>query len=314
MKHRTFLWNLFFSMALLAGCATPPPPSAQGVHLFLQEDYAAASMELAPLAERGDPTAQYYTGLMRLKGVSANPDTLTEAVDLIVASARAGNNEALALIVVLSMNDRQRRAFARASYAQLAPLNEGVMADGTYFSNKSVNLNRRSFRLAENAAKGPVSLPLLTFMGLAIRGVDSWPPEHQALSVSDETLLDVDLARAERNDKYAAARLANRHKRGLGVEVSPVLAFEWNMKAARSSPPPRNCVYQAPVGGGASSVYCYDAGAASAGVPKAMLELCRAYAGGVGVAKDARQAIRWCNNAAEYDRWRDDAQSILSGL
>lgn len=314
VKHRNFLWSLFVGMALFAGCATQPPPYAEGVRLFLQEDYVAAGAELAPLAERGEPTAQYYTGMMRLKGVSNTPHDLDEALDLLNASARAGNTDALAVLVILGMNERERALFATAINFQPAPLKEGVMPDGTYFSNRSVNLDARSRRLAEAAAGGPVSLPLLIEMVGAIYDMESWPSDSRAVSVSSSVLREIDSARADRGDKYAAARLGNRYKEGLGVDKDIRLAFEWNLKAARTSPPPRNCVYQAPVGGGASSVYCYDAGAASAGVPKAILEVCRAYAEGAGVARNTDRAVRWCERAAEHGRWRDEAETILTAL
>lgn len=302
------------SLALLAGCATQPPPYAEGVQLFLQEDYAAASAELAPLAERGDPTAQYYTAVMRLKGVSDTPRAPDDALSLLNASARSGDTDALAVLVVLSMTEGERALFAAATDFQPARPKDGARPDGPYLSILSANFSMRSHRLAEAAAGGPVSLPLLIEMIKAIYDIESWPPDSKAVGVSGSVLREIDGARAKRGDKYAAARLGHRYKEGIGVDRNLALAFEWNLKAARSSPAPRNCIYQAPVGDGAGSVYCYEAGVATAGVPEAMLEVCRAYAQGAGVAQNPARATRWCKRAAKHPSLRAEAEAVLAAL
>ena len=313
MKHHIFLSQLMLSLALLAGCATPPP-YAEGVQLFMQEDYAAASAELAPLAERGDPTAQYYTAVMRLKGVSDTPRAPDDALSLLCASARRGDREAFAVLVVLSMTEEERTLFAAATAFQPAPLKDSTMLDEPYLSIMSANSSMHSRRLAEAATGGPVSLPLLIEMIKAIYDIESWPPDSKAVGVSSSVLREIDDARARRGDKYAAARLGHRYKEGLGVDRNLALAFEWHLKAARPSPAPRNCIYQAPVGDGAGSVYCYPAGVATAGVPEAMLEVCRAYAQGAGVAQNPARATRWCNRAARHPNLRAEAEAILAAL
>ena len=313
MKHHVFLSQLILSLALLAGCATPPP-YAEGVQLFMQEDYAAASAELAPLAERGDPTAQYYTAVMRLKGVSDTPRAPDDALNLLSASARSGERDALAVLVVLAMTEEERASFAAAAEFRRAPLKDGAIAGWPYFPTLSANSSMRSRRLAEAAAGGPVSLPLLIEMIKAIYDIESWPPDSKTVDVDGSVLREIDDARARRGDKYAAARLGHRYKEGLGVERNLKLAFEWHLKAARPSPAPRNCIYQAPVGDGAGSVYCYPAGAATAGVPEAMLEVCRAYAQGAGVAQNPARATRWCNRAAKHPSLRAEAEAVLAAL
>ena len=70
----------------------------------------------------------------------------------------------------------------------------------------------------------------------AIYDMESWPPGSRAVSVSSSVLRDIDKARADRGDKYAAARLGNRYKEGLSVGKDLSLAFEWNLKAAQTSP------------------------------------------------------------------------------
>ncbi|MDH4186056.1 MAG: hypothetical protein OEV08_03580, partial [Nitrospira sp.] len=53
-----------------------------GISAFEKGDYQTARQELRPLAENGDPKAQYYIGLMLYSGKGVTPDAV-EALNWI---------------------------------------------------------------------------------------------------------------------------------------------------------------------------------------------------------------------------------------
>lgn len=317
MKHRRLLGALLIALSLITACATSAP-SAEGVQAYLRQDYEQAVAQLDPLAQKGDATAQYYVALMTLEGRPAATTAIAtpgQALTLLAASASAGDNKALATLIVLSLAPPEREALADAFNTEpAAPLMEGVIPGATVPLSAITVLQPRARTLAEAAAGGPLPFAMTIALASALKTVETWPAENQTLGSGAFSLYKIDKARAERNDKYAAARLGNRYKDGVGVAQDPAEAFRWHRKAARTSGPPRNCVYQAPVGDTSGSVMCFDAGPTVSGVPKAMLEVCRAYADGVGVDRNPARAKRWCNRAAKNAQWRQEAEAILASL
>lgn len=316
MKHRRRFGALLIALSLITACATSAP-SAEGVQAYLRQDYQQALAQLDPLARKGDATAQYYVALMTLEG---RPEATTaiatpaQALALLAASASAGDNRALATLIVLSLTPPEREALAEAFKTQPAPPLEDLIPGVTFSLSAAAVLQPRAHAIAEATAGGPLPLAMMISIASALKTVETWPAGSQTLEAGAFSFYEIDKARAERNDKYAAARLGNRYKEGVGAAQDPAAAFRWHRKAARTSGPPRNCVYQAPVGDAPASVMCFDAGAVVAGVPKAMLELCRAYADGVGVDRNPARAKRWCRRAAKDAQWREEAEAILASL
>lgn len=314
MKHKRLLSALLIALSLITACATPPP-SAEGVQAYLRQDYQQAVAQLDPLVQKGDAAAQYYVALMTLEGQPAATTAIAtpaQALTLLAASAGAGDNSALATLIVLSLAPPEREALADAFNTEPVPLMEGVIPGATVPLSATAALQPRA--LAEAAAGGPLPFAMMIAIASALKTVETWPAENQTLGSGAFSLYEIDKARAERDDKYAAARLGNRYKNGAGVAQDPAEAFRWHRKAASASGPPRNCVYQAPVGDAPGSVMCFDAGPAVSGVPKAMLEVCRAYADGAGVDRNPARAKRWCNRAAKDAQWRQEAEAILASL
>ncbi|GAB4528986.1 MAG: hypothetical protein Kow00133_17820 [Amphiplicatus sp.] len=308
---------LWVAVAALAGCVGGPPPWAEGARLFDRGDYAGAHEALSPLARQGDPAALYYTARMTLSGVSPAPIPLEQATADLVRAARGGSDEAHGLLLLMAMTLDERAQFgaAKASFSRAFPYRTGSDPQSRQAAVfELLALREPAVLIAEQVAGGPVNGPTVDAMLQLHEDAARWPEASKAVRPADQDFLAIDEARAKAGDKYAQARLANRYAEGRGVERDLKQAFDWRLKAARASAAPRNCVYQAPVGGGSGSVYCYDAGAATAGLPAAKLEICRAYAEGSGVEQNVRAAKKWCERAREHPRYKDEAEKILAAL
>ena len=75
-----------------AGAATAPNLQ-RGVAAFDKRDYAIALRELNPLAEHGDPQAQYYVGLMHENGWGVRR-SYEQAIPFFRKAADQGNAQA----------------------------------------------------------------------------------------------------------------------------------------------------------------------------------------------------------------------------
>ena len=92
---------LFIALVL---SSMPPIADASfesGVAAFQQSDYQAAYQELYPLAEAGDPKAQYYIGFMHYSGKGVNQDSL-EALKWVKPAAESGLAEAQYLFAMMN--------------------------------------------------------------------------------------------------------------------------------------------------------------------------------------------------------------------
>ncbi len=307
--------RLLASLAFLAGCATTAP-SEEGARLYGEGAYEEAWRSLVPVAGKGDPDAKYYIGLMALSGDAPASQDPAASVRTIADAAALGHLPAYGLLLLLSMSDDERAAFriASAEWTLKRIPSQTSYADLQRLSMLSAAQIPAAQALAERKAAGPIPIGSLLAMADLAETMDSWPDPPLAARPQDSDLLAVDETLANRGDKYAQARLGNRYAEGRGVAVDPEAAFKWRLRAAKTSGAPRNCVYQAPVGGGSGSTYCYDSGTATAGLPSAKLEVCRSYATGVGAPRDARQARVWCERAAKAKNLRAEAEAILEGL
>lgn len=72
-----------------------------GVAAFQKADYQAAFQELYPLAEAGDPKAQYYLGFMHYSGKGVTQDS-TEALKWVKPAAESGLAEAQYLFAMMN--------------------------------------------------------------------------------------------------------------------------------------------------------------------------------------------------------------------
>ena len=81
------------ALCLFMVCATARADLASGLKAYDGRDYATAIKELKPLAEQGNPRAQYVVGAMYLggKGVAKDPK---QALDWITKSANNGYKDA----------------------------------------------------------------------------------------------------------------------------------------------------------------------------------------------------------------------------
>jgi len=94
--------TVFLSIVLLL-CSIPQIAGAgldSGVSAFERGDYPTAHQELRPLAENGDPKAQYYIGLMSYSGKGAAQDN-AEAIKWIKPAAEKGIADAQYLYALL---------------------------------------------------------------------------------------------------------------------------------------------------------------------------------------------------------------------
>ncbi|MDH4098618.1 MAG: hypothetical protein OEU87_09925 [Nitrospira sp.] len=71
-----------------------------GISAFEKGDYQTAHQELRPLAENGDPKAQYYIGLMLYSGKGVTPDAV-EALNWIKPAAEKGIADAQYIYALL---------------------------------------------------------------------------------------------------------------------------------------------------------------------------------------------------------------------
>lgn len=294
------------------------PPSASGVAAYKQGDTLTAFTELVPLADSGDATAQYYSSLIIMEKTSPERSGSQQSVlPWLINSAKNGNDQAFAMIIVLAMTESQYNAFIEATDmigSRASGLRRGTTSDGTRYVGGPLRLDGQAGVIAEQVSAGPLSLFVRSEMALAAFKFHEESLIRPAGSIRESDLVSIDKSRAKNGNKYAQARLGNRYAEGLGVERDTKTAFDWHLKAAKKSPAARNCVYQAPVGSGTGSTYCYDAGSATEGIPQAQLAVCKAYAYGRGVSQSKSRAQQWCRKAAENSALSQEATQILTQI
>lgn len=315
MIHR---W-LLFCIALTAanGCALTPP-SENGVLLYQQGNLQGAFRELSPLARNGDANSQYYSAkILLMRAPTPSLQDQQQAGDWAISAAQKGSTGALGMSFVLAMSPTQFARFIDATlplplgYARIDKLDsvKGSARDRALFE-----IDAETRRLAEKVAAGPVSLPTLAAMATTAHDLKDYRALNGKAIISDAQLLSVDMALAKLDDKYAQARLGNRFAYGLGVKQNLETALSWRLKAAKDTPPQRSCVYQAPVGNASGSTYCYDSSPAAEGVPQAKLEVCKAYAYGLGVSENTDKAREWCREAGASAAQAAEAARILQDI
>ena len=94
-RVRVACWRLFFLLALSMAAATTASADVflQGARAYARQDYVRAAEILLPLAERSDPRAQTYIGVMYQRGQGV-PQNYLVAVYWLHAAAAAGLPEA----------------------------------------------------------------------------------------------------------------------------------------------------------------------------------------------------------------------------
>lgn len=317
MRQRLQPFVVALSALFMTACVTQRP-YADGVALYRQGDLEGAYGELAPLAARGDAVSQYFAARITLKRkTTQSAQDFATAREWLVASARQGNVDALALAYLLAMSPSQYASFyesAQRTDVRAVFGDSGFFSAGGSYAGASMLIDGKLVSLVEEFAGGPVSFVVVMSMIQQARDLGALNSSERTMRITPEQLLAIDTQRAENGDKYAQIRLANRYVDGRDVARDLKRAFELRLKAAKTAPAPRSCVYQAPVGGGASSVYCYDAGPASAGLPQAMLDVCRDYARGAGVEKNPAEARKWCERARNHEATKTQAEKLLAEL
>ena len=311
MKSKTLLLG-FITAQMLIGCVMQPP-STEGVLLFKNSDYQAAAEELSPLAARGDAKSKYYMALLALGEKAQTSLSFQDAKRYMLEAARGGAFEAYAHILFLYADESARQAWVKAYESRAATR---ALSTTSRLTSPEVLafIESDALLMMEELAGGPVQISVLDKMHAAHLEMTTWPTENTSITIDDADLLKADQTRAKLGDKFAQARLGNRYAIGRGVETDLSKAFRQRLKAAKTSPAPQTCIYQAPVGDGAGSTYCYRSGEPTPGVPQAILEVCRSYANGIGVQANPRRAKIWCKRAARTFRYNDQAREILETL
>lgn len=92
-KGRFVAVGAVLALAMFMVCATARADLVSGLKAYDAKDYPTALKELKPLAEQGNPRAQYIVGVMHLggKGVAKDPK---QALDWIAKSADNGYKDA----------------------------------------------------------------------------------------------------------------------------------------------------------------------------------------------------------------------------
>lgn len=305
-------------LLVASACTTLAAPSTTGVRLYQQGDADEAYAELAPLADRGDAAAQFYAAYILLQRKAlASASERERALSWLLGSATSGNLQAYGLILALATSADEEAAFVRAS-ASSESLVIGALDETPALDESSLRapneIGGQAYAIAEEVAGGPLDYEEYVHMAKFIYEIAEGKIARPAISISDEQLFAIDEARAKAGGAYAQARLGKRYALGRGVAKNDALAFDWRLKAAKTRGPGRSCVYQAPAGGGSGSTYCYDTSPATAGVPEAILEVCRAYAYGIGTDRNPGKAQGWCKRASQNSSTRESAQRVLRDL
>jgi TPR repeat protein len=97
------LARVMFAAALAMGLRAEAADLERGIQLFERGAFDDAAVELTPLAENGEPSAQYVLGLMYLN-LMVEPASDTTALALIEAAAEAGHRPAQAELARMYRN------------------------------------------------------------------------------------------------------------------------------------------------------------------------------------------------------------------
>ena len=300
------VWAFALSVIFFLTACVSTPPSDEGAALYRAGDYAAAYHALSPLARENDVRAQALIAIMALRNL-AGSDLANDVVrTYLTAAARAGDDEAMAWALWLNASDMDRARFQETDRlhrsADAAGDDSARLREWLSFS--------RTAQYADDWTNGPLSPGVSAALIVLARSSARAPVRD--FQIPNDELAAIDLERAKSGRKHAQARIGARYAAGRGVRRDAREAFRWRLKAAKTTAAQNNCVYQAPVGNAAGSVYCYETGASKAGLASAMLEVCRAYAVGVGVEKNIRKARKWCLRAQNDPLYTKEARTILS--
>lgn len=168
-----------------------------GEQAFKRRDFRGALTLLAPLAEQGDATAQYYVGAMYFGGLGVVRDA-ARGVELVTRAADQGN------------------AQAKAFLGQLYLAGRGVEKD-----------EAKGGRLIHEAANAGLASAQLNMGILLERGRGGFAKDEAAAFLWLKAAADQNYARAY-------AYVGNAYDRGLGVDRDPAQAIEWWQRGAQA--------------------------------------------------------------------------------
>jgi uncharacterized protein len=183
--------------ALLATLGVAQAGVEDGEHAFQRRDFRSALTILAPLAEAGDATAQYYVGAMYFAGLGVVKDQ-AKGVELVTRAADQGSARA--------------KAFLGALYLQ----GRGVEKD-----------EAKGGALIREAADAGIASAQLNMGVLLERGRGGF--------AKDEATAFLWLkAAADQHYVRSYALVGSAYDRGLGVERDPAQAVAWWQKGAEA--------------------------------------------------------------------------------
>lgn len=100
MSYTRYVPIMLLLTALLGGCVSNQTKLEEGIRCFKSEQYRKAFIRLKPLAESGQPDAQYAIGYMYFYGQGVN-ENHKKALFWIKCAAKKGQPEALQALKVL---------------------------------------------------------------------------------------------------------------------------------------------------------------------------------------------------------------------
>jgi TPR repeat protein len=207
MRMLRFATSILFGFGVFAGGPVPAwgaGPGVQGFELadayFRRGNFASAYLTGLPVAQAGDPRAQYLLGLMSFHGLWPVARDVKEAMRWFAAAAAKGHAE------------------AQYALAQGHARGDGVPLD----ARAALAWLRR----AAEAGHGPATISLAR---LHDEGIDM--PRDRAAATRWIRRA------AERGDTRAQVLLAERLAAGIGAPADPLEAEQWRDRAAAAAEP-----------------------------------------------------------------------------
>lgn len=188
----------FVVITLLATLSVARASVEDGERAFQRRDFRSALTILAPLAEGGDASAQYYVGAMYFGGFGVMKDR-AKGIALVARAADQGN------------------ARAKAFLGQLYVLGRGVEKD-----------EAKGGALIREAADAGIASAQLNMGILLQSGRGGFTKDAATAFLWLEAAADQDHVRSY-------AYVGNAYDRGLGVERDPEQAVAWWQKGAQAA-------------------------------------------------------------------------------
>ena len=294
-----------------------------GVKAYRSGDYQTAFRELSPLAEKGDPIAQYYTGLMYDKGMGAEKNE-TEALKWfrkaapgLRRAAEKGNTEAQWRLGVMYNNGYG----VAKDYAEALKWYRKAADQGNAFGQVTLGLMyNNGDGVAEDYAEAVKWYRKAADQGNAFGQFNLGTMYEDGNGVAKDCAEAVKWYRKAADQGYARGQyhLGRMYANGYGVTKDYAEAVKWYRKAADQGDADgqSNLGVMYINGYGVAEDHAealkWFRKAADQGNASGHSHLGSMYYGGYGVAKDYAEAVKWYRKAA--DQGDADGQYYLGDM